>query len=169
MKIVFEKLTKNNYLELLRIKQLLFPESNSDEDYEGYFSGKVTSNYFKCDNENCGIGGWYDFDGQHKDAFVGWFGILPQFRRRGIASQALKFIIEETKNLGYESLRVYTDEYVNKESIFLYDKFFDICEDYTFPDKIGKTKQFVVFSKFFTSKREKWNNKPLGEDENYTF
>ena len=48
-----------------------------------------------------------------------------------------------------------------------YDKVFDIREDYTFPDKIGKTNNFVIYTKCFNGNCEKWNNRPLNKDDNY--
>ena len=81
----------------------------------------------------------------------------------------MKFIVNEVKNLGYDYLRVYTDKVVNFASTKLYDKEFDIVEDYTYPDKLGKTENFVVYTKFLTKEKEKWNNRPLKEDDNYSF
>ena len=94
---------------------------------------------------------------------------MPKFRRQGIAKECLNFIMNEVKNLGYSYLRVYTDKVVNKESVMLYEKIFDVKESYLYPDKIGKTKNFVVFSKFLNDKQQLWNNTPLNEDENYNF
>ena len=56
----------------------------------------------------------------------------------------MEFIIEDVKKQGFKNLRVYTDRVVNHESTFLYNKYFDICEDYTYPDKIGKTNNFCT-------------------------
>ena len=118
-------------------------------------------------NRPCGITGWYAFDKTKNDAFVGWLEVLPEYRKKSIASKSMEFIIEDVKKQGFKNLRVYTDRVVNHESTFLYNKYFDICEDYTYPDKIGKTNNFVVFSKLFTKEKLKWNNYPLGEDDNY--
>lgn len=169
--LTYKVLNKQNLEKVLDIKHFLFPESNSDEDYDNYFNNKTKSNYYLIfENETpCAIIGWYDFDNCNKNAFVGWFGVMPEFRRRGIAKESLKFIINEVKKLGYEYLRVYTDKVVNPESILLYEKTFDVREDYNFPDKIGNTNNFVVFTKFLSDKKELWNNTPLNEDDNYSF
>lgn len=170
MEITFKKLIEENYTEVLTIKHALFPESNCDKDYDKYFDGNDLCNYYliRQNNTPCATIGWYDFDNKKVDAFIGWFGVLPEFCRQGIGTKALHFIIQEVKDLGYKNLRVYTDKIVNDKSIILYSKYFDICEDYTYPDKIGKTNNFVIFSKFFTDEKTKWNNFPLGEDDNYT-
>ena len=40
----------------------------------------------------------------------------------------------------------------------LYDKLFDIKENYTYPDALGKTNNFVIYTKFLSDKKDKWNN-----------
>ena len=169
MEIEFQKLTKNNFEQVLAIKHLLFPESNSDEDYAKYFSGEAKANYYLVlvDKQPCATIGWYDFDNMGKNAFVGWFGVVPNMQGKGIGKISLKFVEDEVKKCGYEYLRVYTDKVVNYGSTILYDKTFDLREDYTYPDKIGQTNNFVVYTKFLTDKQEKWDNTPLGEDDNY--
>lgn len=42
-------------------------------------------------------------------------------------------------------------------------------EKYSYPDDIGKTNKFVIFSKNIkNTKFCYWNNKPLNEDGNYS-
>ena len=169
--LIYQKLNKNNYKKLLKIKHQLFPESNSDEDYIKYFNNVIKSNYYLIfkDNKPCATIGWYDFDNKNINAFVGWFGVEPKYQRQGIGKELLQFIINEVKSLKYKYLRVYTDKVVNKISTLLYDKVFDLKEEYTYPDKIGKTNNFVIYTKYLSNEKEKWNNIPLNEDENYNF
>lgn len=171
MNINFLKLKKENYDGVLNIKHTLFPESNSDEDYEKYFNKEIKSNYYLITSNGapCATIGWYDFDNTNTNAFVGWFGVLPKYQRNGIGKYALRYLINEVKSLGYDYLRVYTDKVVNFASTKLYDKEFDIVENYTYPDKLGVTGNFVIYTKFLKNKKEKWNNRPLNEDDNYDF
>lgn len=81
----------------------------------------------------------------------------------------MQYIIDEVKALNYDYLRVYTDKVVNPISILLYNKMFDVKEAYLNSDKIGWTKNFVVFTKYLNNKREKWHNRSLNEDDNYNF
>ncbi|MBQ9795848.1 MAG: GNAT family N-acetyltransferase [Clostridia bacterium] len=167
----FLKLNKDNFEKALSIKHFAFPESNSDDDYIKYFKNEVKANYYliEYNGHPCATIGWYDFDGRNKNAFVGWFAVSPQYQNKKIGTFALNYIINEVKSLNYEYLRVYTDKKENYVSTLLYDKLFDLKENYTYPDKIGKTNNFVVYTKFLTNKKEKWNNTPLQEDENYNF
>lgn len=171
MKIEFEKLDEHNYKTNLEIKNKLFPESNSNEDYVDYFENRKNSEYFvvKADGFYVGIIGWYDFDDSGRDAFVGWFGVLPEFQRRGIGEKAFDFIFDRVKQKGYRYLRVYTDKVVNFESVEFYKSKNMILEPYTFDDKLGRNGNFVVFTKVISSDGgDLWNDKPLGEDDNYT-
>ena len=94
-KLKYQKLNKENFSIVLDIKHKLFPESVSDEDYEKYFNNQIKSNYYliTIDNLPCATIGWYDFDNKNKTAFVGWFGVLPEFQNMGIGKQILSFII----------------------------------------------------------------------------
>ena len=104
----FELLTLENYQTVLSIKHLLFPESKSDVDYEKYFNDNSHCGYFlvKVDNEPCGITGWYDFDGQNIHAFMGWFGVLTKFRKKGIGRKILEFTINRVKDRNFNYFRV---------------------------------------------------------------
>ena len=109
--LTYQKLNKANYDEVLKIKHRLFPESNSDDDYIKYFNGEVKSNYYLVlkEDQPCAIIGWYDFGNKNNDAFVGWFGVLPEYQRLGIGKDALLYIMDEVRSLKYNYLRVYTD------------------------------------------------------------
>ena len=168
----FEKLTNKNYDTLLKIKHQLFPESNSDEDYDKYFSKSQICDYYLVYYKNtpCSITGIYDFDNNKIDAFMGWFGVLPEFRQLGIGQKVLEFTTNLAKENNYNYFRIYTDKVENKESVELYKKAGFLIEDYTYPDKLGKTGNFVVFTKILKSNgNDLWNNRPLNEDENYYF
>lgn len=169
MKLKYQKLNKNNYDKVLNIKHQLFPESKSDIDYIKYFENEVKSNYYLIfvDKIPCATIGWYEVD--KNNAFVGWFGVIPPYQKQGIGKEILKYIIKEVKQCGYDYLRVYTDKIENYPSTRLYDKLFDVREDYKYPDKLGNTNNFVIYTKFLSQKKDLWNNKPLNEDENYCF
>lgn len=166
----FDVLSLDNYKQVLDIKHVLFPESKSDEDYEKYFSNNSNSEYFlvKENGVSCGITGWYDFDFKGVNAFMGWFGVLNEFRNKGIGKQILDFTIKRVKDRNFNYFRVYTDEVVNYESSCLYEKEGLIKERYSYPDKLGNNGNFVVFTKVLSSCGEDlWDNRPLNEDFNY--
>lgn len=170
MKLDFRKLNFENLEECLKLKHKLFPESDSDEDYQKYLLNKVKSEYFLVyyNNELVSITGWYDFDGKNENAFMGWFGVRQDYRNQGIGSEVFDFTLKRVKQHKYNYFRLYTDKVVNQDSIKLYTKKGMFIEPYTFDDAIGKNGNFVVFTKILRSNgHDLWDNKPLGEDDNY--
>lgn len=170
MKLKFEKLNNKNLNDCLKLKEMLFPESNSNQDYNKYFQGEIDCSYYVVylKNKPCAITGFYDFDGKHENAFMGWFGVHPNFRKIGIGSKTFDFTLKQVKKQKYNYFRLYTDKIINSDSIKLYMKKGMTQEAYTYPDALGKTGNFVIFTKIIKSTgHDLWNNSPLNEDENY--
>ena len=170
MNIKFEKMNEVNKSIMIEIKRQLFPESNSEEDYTFAEHNPEFSEYFLvyCDDMPCAITGWYDFDKRKVDAFMGWYGVLPKFRNKGIGSKVFDETVKIVKAKNYPYFRLYTDVVVNKESVALYQKKGMIMEKYEADDAIGKNGNFVVFTLPLKNKHEPWNNRLLNEDDNYT-
>ncbi|MCQ2564624.1 MAG: GNAT family N-acetyltransferase [Clostridia bacterium] len=171
MKVLVRKLNKKNYNDCLKIKTFLFPESNSNQDYTNYFLKKQKCEYFVfyINKKPCAITGWYDFDGKNVDAFMGWFGVMPEYRCKGLGSYIFDFTFKRIKKHKYNYFRTYTDKVVNADSIKLYKKKNMLCENYSYDDNVGKNGNFVVFSKVIKSNgNDLWNNRPLNEDDNYS-
>jgi ribosomal protein S18 acetylase RimI-like enzyme len=61
--------------------------------------------------ENCfvGVSGIYLEPSDNESAWLAWFGILPEFRRRGYASEALRLFEEAAIARGFSYVRLYTD------------------------------------------------------------
>ncbi len=170
MKIKFQALSNKNFADCIKLKEMLFPESNSNIDYDKYFHKEIDCEYFVVYYKNipCAITGYYDFDGKHENAFMGWFGVHPDFRKMGIGSKVFDFTFNLVKKRKYKYFRLYTDKKVNQDSVRLYIKKSMIQEPYTYPDKLGKNGNFVVFTKIIKSNGcDLWNNIALNEDENY--
>jgi len=119
-------------------------------------------------NDVVAVTGWYDFDEKHENAFMGWFGVHPDFRKLGIGSKVFDFTLERVVKHNYNYFRIYTDKVVNSDSVKLYESKGLILEPYTFDDAIGRNGNFVVFTKVLKSNgTDLWNNRPLCEDGNY--
>lgn len=71
-------------------------------------------------NSVVGISGVYA--NSTNECWLGWFGIRPEYRRKGYASAMLNLQLEIMKNYGYEVCRLYTSEIINKEAVQLYRK-----------------------------------------------
>lgn len=75
---------------------------------------KTNKEYWVTKNANnnvIGIIGLYSKPRKRDDEFVlwiGWFGVHPGYRRKGIGSKLLDYVINESIQRGYKKLRVYS-------------------------------------------------------------
>lgn len=170
MNLRFEKMNEQNFDKIVKIKRQLFPESSSEEDYEYAKRKPEFAEYFLfyCNDIPCAITGWYDFDETKTDAFMGWFGVLPEFRRKGVGKKVFETTLAFVKEKNYKYFRLYTDVVVNAPSVLFYTSLGMLMEHYTADDLLGKNGNFVVFTLPLSDEMEMWNNRPLNEDENYS-
>ena len=105
--------------------------------------------YIEVDKEIAGICGWYLPKADPSAVWLSWLAIKPDFRRMGLAKQAIKHCnARPQKKYWIDSFRVYTG-INNKEAISLYKKL-GYEEDSTYNNAI-------VFSKGKT----KWCKEPI--------
>ena len=166
----FEALTTENLDIAIKIQHDIFPLENGSEDIKETISGKLPSHQFlhkywlpKINDKYIGICGIYAYKSAPKDAWLAWFGVVEDERGNGYATKILEFIMEKSKQLGFETLRLYTDEDDNANAINLYKKIGMISEEYNNPEdahfEISRT---LIYSKSLTDKPTTlWNNKNL--------
>ncbi len=94
-----------------------------------HFKDSITKNhnfqrleyYLGYENNNVvGISGIYANNAN--ECWLGWFGIIPEYRRKGYASAMINLQLEMMKNYGYKLCRLYTNEVINKVAVQLYTK-----------------------------------------------
>lgn len=163
----YKEITEENILFATHLEMQIFPSSC------GYFSYlKAYENgapYFLAylNNEAFGITGLYEEErlGEKGTVWLGWYGILKNYRGRGLGKAILLDTIKEAENRKYETLRLYTSEKLCPEACILYDKVMDLGENYTVEEKDLKRK---VYSKSLNGKPVKpWENKFLYLEENH--
>lgn len=106
-------------------------------------------------NTVIGISGVYADNTE--ECWLGWFGIRPEYRRRGYASSILKLQLEIMKNYGYKICRLYTNEVINNTAVKLYIKNgFEKDSDYK--------NHIITMAKPLNNevKAPKWQGIPLG-------
>ena len=122
----------------------------------GLHNYKHLEYYLGYDNHTViGLTGMYA--DQNDECWLGWFGIRPEYRRRGYATKMLDMTIEMMKNHGYKICRIYTDTVSNAEAIILYTKKgFEINSKYK--------GNIITMAKSLDSITpvSKWNGEPLG-------
>ena len=57
-----------------------------------------------------GVSGLYSYTNDESRCWLGWFGVHPDFRRKGVGSKILQHILLEAKRLGRTSASLHTDE-----------------------------------------------------------
>lgn len=164
--------TFDNFLEAIEIQNDIFPHedgtlnilSSLDRDLfmkaTGLFypDDKVKYYIAYVDKKPVGITGLYS-ENNINEAWLAWFGILPEFRNCGYGRQLLEETIKLAKNRNYKTLRLYTDKIGNAKAIKLYEKLGFIGEKY-FAEKLAYD-CWIYSKRLCEDNVELWNNKNL--------
>lgn len=170
--INFKRIVSENLEIACKIQNEIFPEEDAREN----FIEQINNNPYRkemdyyivyLNDQPIGVTGIYSYNEYPDDAWLGWFGILKEYRNKGYATIVLNKTINLAKEKGYLSFRIYSDEFAkDAHSIYekngflreLYDR--DDDKDEYFPADI------FIFSKNLANKtNEYWNNKFLGLKE----
>ena len=114
-----------------------------------------------------GVTGIYSYHEYPETAWLGWFGMLSKYRKKGYGRMALDKTIELAKEKGYTRFRLYTDEFAT-EAHKLYKSRGLIEEPYTNEDDQDEyfIAKIYIYSKSLNNEPvELWNNKILGLKE----
>lgn len=159
----FVTISKDTLLLATEIQMKIFSEEDCAYLHYLYsFINAEAKKYFIVyeDFELIGITGIYEdeFTQEIGTAWVGWYGVLPDYRGKGYGKQILLKTIESATKLGYKFIRLYTES-TNISACKLYDKVMDFKEFYykeNIPD-------ILVYSKSLCKETcPKFNNKFLG-------
>ena len=167
MNIKFIEVTNENLELAVSIQNKIFPNEDGRQNYiEG-----ITNDPYRKEMINCimydnsipiGVVGLDSYNEYPFDSWLSWFGILDEYRNKGYGKIAFNYFESISKEKGYETIRVYTDDSFDK-AINLYksngmieEKYFNELES----DEINS--ETIIFSKSLTKKKTKlWNNKFL--------
>lgn len=171
-KIKFVEITNENLELACKIQNTIFPEENARANYIDQInknSGKKELVYYIVflDSIPIGVTGIYSYYEYPDDAWLGWFGILEEYRKNGYGGMVLDKTMELAKKEGYKFFRLYTDVdaksahklYESRGMIKeIYDNENDKLEDYT--------NDIYIYSVGLTEEKiDLWNNKMLGLKE----
>lgn len=162
----FIPIDKTNIDLAISIQHHLFPEYNGEINYRESLIKEENKTYFLIEEDGniVGITGLYFYKVDPTSAWLGWFGILEEYRRLHLGSKALKMFEEMAKEQGFKTVRLYTDKYDNKVAINFYKANGYTEEDYVLDeDPASKIYPLFIFSKSLDgSKVTRWNNKNIG-------
>ena len=158
----FELITKENINKATDIQLKIFNDKKACA-YLHYLNSFICKKDYYIvykDNQPVGITGLYidEFTQEDGVAWLGWFGVLPEHRMKGIGYEIIMQTIKLAEEKGFHTLRLYTNK-DNFSARKLYDKVMDFCEVYTQDNDL----ETVIYSKSLKKNRsaEKFNNKFL--------
>ena len=168
----YERITFDNLELACKIQNELFPEEDARENFieqinKAPYRKEMDYRIVYLDNEPIGITGIYAYHEYPNEAWLGWFGILKQFRNKGYGKKVLEDTMKYAKEKGYTIFRLYTDEFL-LDAQRLYEKMGFIKELYDREDDQSEysTAETYVYSKSLTDKEvELWNNRLIGLKE----
>ena len=110
-----------------------------------------------------GVIGLYMHDELGKDSiWLGWFGVLSQFRGKGIGKRSLLDMIEKAKKFGKNFFRLYTNDIGDSKARPLYRSVMDISEKYNNSNDYNYNGNCLVYSYSLNGDKIKpWNNQFL--------
>lgn len=108
----------------------VFPEEPNYDciDFTNSITGNHNYNFFKYftvygeETGNDCIGFCGICSNKKDEAWLGWFGVRPKFRRRGFGCKMLKELEKIMLQSGYRYSRLYTDNVINKPAYDMYIK-----------------------------------------------
>ena len=168
MNLKYVEVDSNNLELAINIQNTIFPLEDGRQNYiEGITNDsyrKEMVNYIVYDNEiPIGVVGLYSYNEYPRDAWLSWFGVLQEYRQKGYGSKIFDFFENLALKKGYTSIRVYTDDELDK-AILLYEKKKMVKEFYKNALESEEINNgTIIYSKSLIKKQtEKWNNKFLG-------
>jgi GNAT superfamily N-acetyltransferase len=166
--------TKKNLELAIQIQNRIFVNQNRYDDGTIDFlkglSGKpdkefnFVEHYLAKDGDTVvGCSGLYSYYDNPKEAWLSWFGVLPEARKKGYGEQILAATKELAKQKGFTTLRLYTSGKLYANACKLYEKTGFTGENYTkeLPLNIMGLKERIYSVSLTDKPVTPWNNKHL--------
>ena len=163
--LLYYEITNENLDIAINIQNTIFPDYSAKVNYIEAIK-KITNNkyYLLSDGrEYVGITGIYSYIIDPESAWLGWFGILEEYRNKGYGRQALLIYEKMAMEKGYRYARLYTDKYDNDMALHFYRSNDYIFEDYLNEEDSASLRfPILIGSKALDgSKVEPWNNRNI--------
>ena len=161
----FILIDKSNLDTAHEIENIIFPHYDALKNYlDSIFDPKKSGYYLiKENNTFIGIIGIYSYDAYPEDAWLGWFGLLQEYRGKGYGKKGLEFFEELARNRGFRYARLFTDT-LNNDNTRNFYKHHDYFEEryINFSDPASLKYPISIFSKSLYEERcPRWNNRDI--------
>lgn len=170
-KLKFVPITMENIILATETEMKFWPDSCAFNSYlRAYQKGKPYWLVYD-NNKLVGMSGIYDYPelGEPDTAWLGWFGVLEEYRGSGYGKAILLETLNRAKDMVYKILRLYSSkrEDLCPNAIPFYTKlskqFNGFVEDYTLEQP--EMQRIVVSFSLDGNPISKWNNRNLFLDE----
>jgi len=120
--MILTRITEDNMAYALAVQEKLFPGESARANFEESIDDTTDYEYYLLyDTEACvGIIGIYQYPEEPDSAWLGWFGIREEYRRKHLGSTALRIYEKMAAERGYRFARLYTDAESNEAAIAFY-------------------------------------------------
>lgn len=147
------RITEDNIAYAMSVQNELFPGESARANFEESLDGTTDYEYYLLyyDGVCVGVIGIYQYPEEPDSAWLGWFGIREEYRRKHLGSTALKIYEEMASERGYRFARLYTDAEQNDTAIAFYKANGYVGEPYlNSQDPACKEYKTLIFSKPLT-------------------
>ncbi len=162
----FVAVNKENLTLAQEIQKKVFPKEYQNDTLQNSLnsSPEYLSQFWlvKVGKKFIGLTGIYYYPQYPKDAWLNWFGVIPEFRRKGFGRKIFNRTYAYARRLGFKNFRLYTDLKDNAATLAFY-KSRGMKEERYSPNQDDFT-DIVIFSKSchpFKRKIVSWGNKYL--------
>jgi len=164
MKLEYELINENNINLATSIQHTIFPKECAYEHYKYSIDTNYKSNMYYIIRLNkipVGVIGLYINDEIDEESiWLGWFGILPEFRSKGIGRKSILDIIEKAKKFKRKYFRLYTNDAGDSTARPLYRSVMHICEKYNNINDYNYNGNCYIYSYSLSSEKVKpWNDR----------
>ena len=134
MELEYELINNKNINLATSIQHTIFPNACAYVHYKYSIDTNYETNRYYIIRVNripVGVIGLYtEEEIDDESIWLGWFGILPEFRSRGIGRKSILDMIERAKKSGRKYFRLYTDDMEDCIARPLYRSIMPIFENY---------------------------------------
>ena len=158
-----ELITNENFEYAVKIQNIIFPHYNGRNNYLSSLDINSKNKFFLAYNDDICIGttGIYYYKNDNDNAWLGFFGLLEEYRYKNYGKLLLKLTEDYAYSLGFKYMRLFTDRLNNDIAINFYKR-----EGYTFEkyesneEELKDLFDIVIGSKSLIGNDvPKWNNK----------
>ena len=167
----FVLITQENFDFAVSFQNEIFPNNDAYRNYYESVYGLRDASYYIAylDDAPVGLMGIYFEPVDLSSAWLGWFGVKKEYRRRHFGSQIIAHFEELARKKGYKYARLFTDAFNNDAAISFYQSQGYFSEPYlNKDDPISEKMTVLIFSKsLFEDDCPKWANRTINLTAQY--